>query len=54
VFLEPIAVDVIAYDMLAAVAAGHEVLDGARILKAQPSWHPPIEAGTRSECNGKT
>ena len=34
VFLEPIAVDVIAYDVLTAVAAGHEVVDCVRILEA--------------------
>jgi hypothetical protein len=34
VFLEPIAVDVIAYDVLTAVAAGHEVVDSVRILEA--------------------
>jgi hypothetical protein len=34
VFSEPIAVDVIAYDVLPAIAAGHEVVDSARILEA--------------------
>jgi len=34
VLLEPIAVDVIAYDALTAVAAGHEVLDSVGILEA--------------------
>ena len=39
VFLKPIAVDVITYDVLTAVAPGHEVVDRARVLKAQASWH---------------
>ena len=34
VHLEAIAVDVIAYDILTAVAAGHEVVDRARVLEA--------------------
>ena len=34
VFLKPIAVDVIAYDVLTAVAAGHEVVDRVRVLEA--------------------
>jgi len=34
VFLEPVAVDAIAYDVLTAVAAGHEVVDSVRILEA--------------------
>jgi len=34
VFLEPIAVDVITYDVLTAVAARHEVVDGVRVLEA--------------------
>jgi hypothetical protein len=34
VFLEPIAIDVIADDILTAVAGGHEVVDGVRVLKA--------------------
>jgi hypothetical protein len=34
VFLKPITVDVIAHDVLAAVAAGHEVVDSARVLEA--------------------
>jgi hypothetical protein len=34
VFSEPIAVDVIAYDILPTVAAGHEVVDGVRVLEA--------------------
>jgi hypothetical protein len=53
VFLEPIEVDVIAYDMLAAIAAGHEVVDRVRILKLQPSWRPRDSSGhTRSEWKG--
>jgi hypothetical protein len=40
VFLEPITIGVISYDALAAVATGHEVVDGVRILKAQSSRHP--------------
>ena len=34
VFLEPIPVDVIADDILTAVAAGHEVVDGVGVLEA--------------------
>jgi len=34
VLLEPIAVDVIAYDVLTTVAAGHEVVGSAGILEA--------------------
>jgi hypothetical protein len=37
---EPIAVDVIAHDILTAVAAGHNVVDGIRVLEPQTSWHP--------------
>ena len=33
-FLRPIAVDVIADDILTAVAAGHEVVDGVREREA--------------------
>jgi hypothetical protein len=39
VFLKPIAVDVIAYNVLSAIAAAHEVVDCARLLEAQVSWH---------------
>jgi hypothetical protein len=34
VFLKPIAVDIIAYNVLSAIAAGHEVVDCARVLAA--------------------
>ena len=34
VFLEPIAVNVVAYDILTAVAAGHDVVDRVRALEA--------------------
>jgi hypothetical protein len=34
VFLKPIAVDIIAYNLLSAIAAGHEVVDCARVLEA--------------------
>jgi hypothetical protein len=34
VFLKPITVDVIAHDVLTAVAARHEMVDSARILEA--------------------
>ena len=34
VFSEPIAVNVIAYDVLTRVAASHEVVDSVRILEA--------------------
>jgi hypothetical protein len=34
VLLEPIAVDVIADDMLTAVATGHEMVDGVGVLEA--------------------
>jgi len=37
--LEPVAVDIIADDVLTAVAAGHEVVDRVSILEAQSSWH---------------
>jgi hypothetical protein len=38
---EPTAVDVIAHDILTAVAAGHHVIDGIRVLKPQSSCHAP-------------
>jgi hypothetical protein len=34
VFLEPVAVDVVAYSALTAIAASHEVVDRARVLDA--------------------
>jgi hypothetical protein len=34
VFLKPIAVDIITYNVLSAIAAGHEVVDCARVLEA--------------------
>ncbi|MFI5460461.1 MAG: hypothetical protein ACHRXM_34020 [Isosphaerales bacterium] len=34
IYLNPITVDVITHDVLAAVAAGHEVVDSARVLEA--------------------
>jgi hypothetical protein len=34
VFLKPIAVDIIAYNVLSAIAAGHEVVDCARAREA--------------------
>ena len=39
--LEAIAVAVIAYDILTAVAADHEVVDriGVGVLEAYSSWH---------------
>jgi hypothetical protein len=39
VFLNSIAVDVIAHDVLTAVAAGHEMVDSAGVLEAYASWH---------------
>jgi hypothetical protein len=39
VFLKPIAVDIIAYNVLPAIAAGHEAVDCARVLEAEASWH---------------
>jgi hypothetical protein len=32
--LQPIAVGVVAHDILTAIAAGHDVVDGIRILEA--------------------
>jgi hypothetical protein len=37
--LDPIAVQVICYDVLKAVATGHEVVYCIRVLESQPSWH---------------
>ena len=34
VFLKPIATDIITYNVLSAIAAGHEVVDCARVLAA--------------------
>ena len=39
VFQESIAVDVIAYDILTAVAAAHNAVDCVSLLEAQSSWH---------------
>jgi hypothetical protein len=36
---QPIAVDVIAHDVLTAVAAGHNVVDRIWVLEPQASWH---------------
>jgi hypothetical protein len=33
-FLEPVTVDVVAYNVLTAIAASHEVVDRARALDA--------------------
>jgi hypothetical protein len=38
-FSETIGVDVIARDVLTAVAAGHQMVDSIGILEAQSSWH---------------
>jgi hypothetical protein len=35
VFQQPITIDIIAHDVLAAVASGHEMADGARIPDLQ-------------------
>ena len=37
--LEAVAVLVITDDVLAAIAAGHHVVDRARVLDAESSWH---------------
>jgi hypothetical protein len=42
VFLEPVAVGVVAYDVLTTVAACHEVVDSVGILNAQSSCHASI------------
>ena len=52
--LEPVAVGVIADDVLAAVAAGHHVIDRARVLDAESSWHAAIGPSSRSGGKGKT
>jgi hypothetical protein len=38
-FLMPLAVDVIAYDILTAIAAGHELEDRIGVLEASSSSH---------------
>jgi hypothetical protein len=37
--LRPFPVDVTGYDVLTAGAAGHQVVDRGRVLKAYASWH---------------
>ena len=37
--LEPVAVRVVAHDVLATVAAGHHVVDRAGVLDSESSWH---------------
>ncbi len=39
VFQEPVAVEIIAYDHLPAVAAGHDVIDGIGVLETKSSGH---------------
>jgi hypothetical protein len=37
--LEPVAIRIVTNNVLAAVAAGHHMVDRARVLDSQSSWH---------------
>jgi hypothetical protein len=37
-FLEPIVVDVVVHDVLPPLAAGDDMIDRLRVVKAQSSW----------------
>jgi hypothetical protein len=51
---EPTPVDVVAHDVLPAVATGHHVVHGIRVVEPQASWHAPDSNIPTARLHGRT
>src|ERR1700677_2870089 len=53
-FLKPIAINVVAHDVLPPITAGHDMINRVGVLKARSSWHAlhcnMLASGSQESC----